>query len=67
MPHTLPNGGVQGFTRSYWTPPWGEYLLHIILADNGVACKKKMTKKAPYLLAILIAMVVHWYDTGRIA
>jgi hypothetical protein len=32
--------GVQGFTRSHWTPPLGKDLLHIIPADNGVACKK---------------------------
>jgi hypothetical protein len=50
--------GVQGFTRSHWTPPLGKYSLRIIPADNGVACKKKTTKRAPYLLAILMAMVV---------
>ncbi len=58
--------GVQSFTRSHWTLPSGKYLLHIIPADNGVACKKK-TKKAPYLLAILMAVVVHRYNTAHIA
>jgi hypothetical protein len=62
-----PMEGVQGFTRSHWMPPLGEYLLCIIPADNGVACKKKMTKRAPYLLAILMAVVVRRYDTMRIA
>jgi hypothetical protein len=62
-----PIEGVQGFTRSHWTPPSGEYFLRIIPADNGVACKKKSTKRAPYLLAILMAVVVHWYNTAHIA
>jgi hypothetical protein len=57
--------GVQGFTRSHWTPPSGKYLLRIILADNRVACKKKTMKKAPYLLAILMAVVVRRYNTTR--
>ncbi len=50
--------GVQGFTRSHWMPPSDEYLLRIIPADNGVACKKKMMNRAPYLLAISMAMAV---------
>jgi hypothetical protein len=58
--------GVQGFIRSHWTPPLGEYLLRIIPADNGVACKKKTTKRAPYLPAISMAVVVRRYDTTRI-
>ncbi len=62
-----PMEGVQGLTRSHWTPPSGEYLLRIIPADNGVACKKKTTKRAPYLLAILMAVVVRRYNTTRIA
>jgi hypothetical protein len=62
-----PMEGVQGFTRSHWTPPSGKYLLCIIPADNGVACKKKMMKKAPYLLAISMAVVVGRNDTARIA
>jgi hypothetical protein len=62
-----PMEGVQGFTRSHWTPPLGKYSLRIIPADNGVACKKKTTKKAPYLLAILMAVVVRRYNTAHIA
>ncbi len=50
--------GVQCFTRSHWMLPLGEYSLHIIPADKGVACKKKTMKRAPYLLAILMAVVV---------
>jgi hypothetical protein len=57
---------VQGFTRSYWMPPLGEYFLRIILADNGVACKKITMKRAPYLLAILMAVVVRRYNTVHI-
>ncbi len=56
-----PMEGVQGFTRIHWTPPSGKYLLRIIPADNGVASKKKTTKRAPYLLAILMAVVVRRY------
>jgi hypothetical protein len=41
--------GFQGFTRSHWMPPSGKYLLRIIPADNGVACKKKMMKKSTIL------------------
>ena len=44
-----PMEGVQGFTRSHWTPPSGKYLLSIIPADNGVACKKKNDKKSTIL------------------
>jgi hypothetical protein len=62
-----PIEGVQGFTRSHWMPPSGKYLLCIIPANNGVACKKKMTKKAPSLLAISMAVVVRWYNTACIA
>jgi hypothetical protein len=62
-----PMEGVQSFTRSHWMPPLGKYLLRIIPADNGVTCKKKTTKKAPYLLALLMAVVVRRYNTARIA
>jgi hypothetical protein len=58
---------VKGFTRSHWMPPSGEYSLRIIPADNGVTCKKKTIKRAPYLLAISMAMVVRRYNTTRIA
>jgi hypothetical protein len=61
-----PMEGVQGFTRSHWMPPLGKYLLRIIPADNGVACKKKTMKRAPYLLAILMAMVVRRYNIACI-
>ncbi len=40
---------VQGYDRS-------QYLLRIIPADNGVAFKKKTTKRTPYLLVILMAV-----------
>jgi hypothetical protein len=62
-----PMEGVQGFTKSHWMLPLGKYLLRVIPADNGVACKKKTMKKAPYLLAILMATVVRRYNTVRIA
>jgi hypothetical protein len=58
--------GIQSFTRSHWTPPLGKYSLRIIPSDNGVACNKKTMKRAPYLLAILMAMVVRRYNTACI-
>jgi hypothetical protein len=57
----------QSFIQSHWMLPSGEYLLRIIPADNRVACKKKTMKKAPYLLAILMAVVVRRYNTACIA
>ncbi len=59
--------GLQGFNRRHWMPTSGKYSLRIIPADNRVACKKKMTKRAPYLLAILMAMVVRRYNTTHIS
>jgi hypothetical protein len=44
-----PMEGVQGFTRSYWMPPSGEYLLRIIPGNNRVACKKKNHEKSTIL------------------
>jgi hypothetical protein len=61
-----PMEGIQGFTRSHWTLPLGKYLLRIILADYGVACKNKTMKRAPYLLAISMAVVVRRYNTAHI-
>jgi hypothetical protein len=62
-----PMEGVQGFTKSHWMAPLGKYLLRIIPADNGVACKKNTMNRAPYLLAILMAVVVHRYHTTCIS
>jgi hypothetical protein len=59
--------GVQGFTRSHWTLPSSKYFLRIIPADNRVACKKNTTRRAPYLLAVSMAVVVRWYNTACIA
>jgi hypothetical protein len=58
--------GDKSFIQSHWTPPSGKYLLRIIPADNGVACKKKATKKAQYLWVVLMVVVVRRYNTVRI-
>ena len=40
-----PMEGVQGFTRSHWTPSSGEYSRCIAPADKRVAIRKKLMKK----------------------
>jgi hypothetical protein len=62
-----PMEGVQGFTRSHWTPSSVKYLHHIPPLDDRVAFLKKYDEKAPYLPAILLAVMVRRYDTKRIA
>ena len=59
--------GVQGFTRSHWTPSSVEYLHRIPPLDDRVAFPKKNDEKAPYLPAISLAVMVSRYDTKRIA
>ena len=56
--------GVQGFVRSHWTPPLSEYSGRIAPTDNIVA--KKAAIKAPYLLAVLLAVVMRQHDTKHI-
>jgi len=57
----------QGYTRCLWKPPAGGYLLCIALATARAAANKSWIKNVPTLLAVLMAVVVRWYDTVRIA
>jgi hypothetical protein len=36
---------VQGYSRSHWTPPSGDYLLHIAPAAARATANKTMTQK----------------------
>jgi hypothetical protein len=48
---------VQGYTGSHWTQPLG---------NARVTANKTTMENAPTLLAILMALVVHRYDTVHI-
>ena len=58
--------GVQGFTQSHWMPSLVEYLHRIPPLDDRVAFHKKNNEKAPYLPAILLAVMVRRYNTNHI-
>jgi hypothetical protein len=66
MHTTLPNEHDQGFARSHWTPPLGSYLLCIAPAAARATANKTMMKNAPTLLAILVAVALHQYNTSPI-
>ncbi len=51
---------VQGYTRTLWTPPLGDYSLCV---TPSTARATGNTKNAPTLLAILLAMTMHRYVT----
>ncbi len=54
---------VQGYSGSHWTPSLGKYSLHIAPAAAGAPANKTTMKNAPTLLAILMAVAVHWNNT----
>ncbi len=58
---------VQGYPRSHWMPPSGDYLLRIAPAATKVTANKTTTKNGPALLAISMAVVVRRYNTAHIA
>jgi hypothetical protein len=62
--------GVQGFTRSHWTSPSGEYS-GCIVPDGQLRfeCHEPWIndQKVPYLSAVLLALSVRQYVTERIA
>ena len=62
-----PIEGVQGFTRSHWTPPLGEYLGRIAPDGQRVQMPLKKYEKVPYLSAVSLALSVRRYVTKRIA
>ena len=61
-----PIEGVQGFTRSHWTPPSGEYSGRIAPDGRRGQMPKKNDEKVPYLSAVSLALSVRRYGTERI-
>jgi hypothetical protein len=58
----------QGFTRSHWMPPSGNYLLRIAPeAARATAINTTMMQHVPTLLAVLMAVAMLRYYTVRIA
>jgi len=58
----------QGFTGSHWTPPSGDYSLHIApTAARMTAKNETKMQNVPTLLAILMAVAMRRYYTARIA
>ena len=49
-----PTEGVQGFTRSHWTPPSVEYSGRIAPDGRRVRMPLKKYKKVPYLSAVFL-------------
>ena len=52
--HTMQHD--QGFTRSHWMPPSGDYLLCIALAAAKATINKMMMQNVPTLLAVSMAI-----------
>jgi hypothetical protein len=57
----------QGFTRSHWTPPSGDYSLRIAPATARATINSMIVKHVPTLLAVLMAIAMRRYYTARIA
>ena len=58
----------QGFTRSHWMPPSGNYLLCIAPeATRATAINTTMMQHVPTLLAVSMAVAMLRYYTVRIA
>ncbi len=57
----------QGFTVSHWTPPLGDYLLHIAQAATRATINSTKMKHVPTLLAVLMAIAMRQCCTARIA
>ena len=47
----------QGFTKSHWTPPSGDYLLRIALAAAMATINTTKMQHVPNLLAVLMAVL----------
>ena len=56
----------QGFTGSHWTPPSGDYLLHIAQAAARATITSTIMKHVPTLLVVSMAIVMRRYYTARI-
>jgi hypothetical protein len=57
----------QGHTKCPWTPPSGNYLLHIAPAAARATANKQQSKNTPTLLAILMTIAMRRYDAAHIA
>jgi hypothetical protein len=57
----------QGFTRSHWTPPSGDYSLRIAPAAARATINTAVMQNIPTLMAILMVIVMRRYYTARIA
>jgi hypothetical protein len=61
-----PIEGVQGFTRSHWTPLSGEYSGRIAPDGRRGRMPKKNDEKVSYLQVVSLALSVRRYVTKRI-
>ena len=57
----------QGFTRSHWTPPSGDYSLRIAPAADRATINTTIMQNLPTLLTVLMAIVMRRYYTVSIA
>jgi hypothetical protein len=57
----------QGFTRSHWTPPSGDYSLRIAPAAAKATINTAIMNNIPTLMAILMVIAMRRYYTPRIA
>jgi hypothetical protein len=58
---------VQGYTRSHWMPPSGDYLLRIAPAAARATINSMIMKHVPTLLAVSMAIAMQRYYITRIA
>jgi hypothetical protein len=57
----------QGFTRSHWTPPSGDYSLCIAPAAARATINTTIMQNLPTLLTVLMAIAMRRYYTVSIA
>jgi hypothetical protein len=58
---------VQGYLGSHWTPPSGDYSLHIAPVAARAQANKQQSTNTPTLLAVLMAMAMRRCNTARIS
>jgi hypothetical protein len=51
----------QGFTKSHWTPPSGDYSLRIAQVTARATINSTMMQHVPTLLAVLMAIAMRRY------
>ena len=57
----------QGFTGSHWNPSLGDNLLRITPAAARATINTTIMQNVPTMLAVLMAIAMHWYYTICIA